>query len=94
MHPTIRVIATLALVLATTTGCNHFNGGDNPGDARGSVAIIDLDAAARQLGYDTQMAGALRQQKASLEKQLGVIQTSPSASLIERFPPDVVVIPR
>jgi len=79
MRRTTHFLGTLALLLAATTGCERFHGGNNTaaGDAaQGNVAIIDLDVIARQLGYDNQMAGAIGQQKASLEKQLGVIKAS------------------
>jgi Skp family chaperone for outer membrane proteins len=74
VHPTTRALATLGLLLATTIGCSKFTGGDKPAAMQGKVAIIDLDSIARQIGYDSQMNTAVEQQKASLAKQLGVIQ--------------------
>ena len=79
MRATLHILATFGLLLAVVVGCGKFTGGDDAtgaGGAQCSVAIIDLDAVARELGYDQQMASAVEQQKASLEKQLGVIKTS------------------
>jgi Skp family chaperone for outer membrane proteins len=78
MRATTRLLATFGLLLAAMVGCSKFTGGEGAAgpDAKSNVAIIDLDAIAQQLGYDNQMASAIQQRKASLTKQLGVIQTS------------------
>ncbi|HLA84534.1 MAG TPA: OmpH family outer membrane protein [Thermoguttaceae bacterium] len=83
MQRILGLFATLSLLWVATVGCNQFHGGDSAssGGDQSNVAIIDLDAIARQLGYDSQMAGAIQQQKTSLEKQLGVIKASFEESL-------------
>jgi Skp family chaperone for outer membrane proteins len=76
VHSTTRALAMFGLLLATTIGCGQFTGGDKQAAMHGKVAVIDLDSVARQLGYDNQMRTAIAQQRASLVKQLGVIQAS------------------
>ncbi|MBN1394478.1 MAG: OmpH family outer membrane protein [Pirellulales bacterium] len=79
MRPATYFLGACGVALAATIGCGKFTGGEDAsaaGNASGNVAIIDLDVVAQQLGYDSQMANAIGQQKASLEKQLGVIKTS------------------
>ena len=78
MSRTTHIVAVLGLLLVATIGCSKFTGGDNATNTngQGNVAIIDLDMVAKQLGYDTQIAGAIQQQKSSLQKQLGVIKAN------------------
>lgn len=58
--------------IALTAGCQKAP--DAP--ATGSVAVIDLDAVARQLGRDTQMAESIKERESSLNEQLQVVQAS------------------
>jgi Skp family chaperone for outer membrane proteins len=44
--------------------------------AVGTVAVIDLDAVARQIGGDIQMANSIKQRETSLNQQLQSVQTS------------------
>ncbi len=56
--------------------------GDAP--AAGTVAVIDLDAVARQLGRDKQIGGAIQQRQASLNEQLATVKASYEQEIAEK----------
>ncbi|MBN1588345.1 MAG: OmpH family outer membrane protein [Pirellulales bacterium] len=87
MRTTTRIMTVACLLLAATAGCD-FNLGNDATRAQvnggSNVAIIDLDVIAKQLSYDKQMAGAIEQHHASLQRQLGVIKANYEQELVKR----------
>ncbi len=74
-----RVFMMFSLFLAVAAiGC----GSDEP--QLGSVAILDLDAVAKRLGRDLEMADSLQQRESVLNQQLAVVQTSFQNELNEK----------
>jgi Skp family chaperone for outer membrane proteins len=78
------LIAVAGLLLAVTAGCDYFRGKNVAVGRESTVAILDLDSVAKQLGYDVQIVAAMKQQKVSLEQQLGVIKASYEQELGKR----------
>ena len=48
------------------------------------VAVIDLDAVARRLGFDKQMANAIRQRNASTNQQYATVKASYEKQIVEQ----------
>jgi Skp family chaperone for outer membrane proteins len=74
----------LVVTCLLTSGCQKSSSSQqaDQGDlqsnesAVGTVAVIDLDAVARQIGGDIQMANSIKQRETSLNQQLQSVQTS------------------
>jgi Skp family chaperone for outer membrane proteins len=68
------------MLLGCAAGCTFqndpFSGTPEPENGIGTVAVIDLDAVARRLGYDKQMASSIKQRETSLNQQLVTVKTS------------------
>ncbi len=77
------VLLVACMLLPIAVGCGSET--DRPGETSaaaaagpsvGAVAVIDLDAVARRLGRDSQVAAAMKQRETSLNQQLQVVRAS------------------
>jgi len=73
-------LVVAGLLAATFSGCDRSPAG-NPA---GAVAVIDLDAVAKELGRDKVMAQSVQEQLAALNEQLATIQVSYEKELSDR----------
>lgn len=70
-------VATVLTATLLTVGCGTERGG--------SVAVVDLDRVAKELGRDTVMLQQLQQQQNGLNQKLASVKTSFEAQISENF---------
>ena len=92
MHVSTRLIALGCLAFASLSGCNNktpgLAGTSDSGGAKapgvGTVAILDLDMVAKQLGRDKQMNNSIQQCQVTLNQQLAAIKASYEKQISEK----------
>ncbi len=92
MRLALSLIVVGCMFLGCAAGCTSKNDtsagtpapGMNSGPGIGAVAVIDLNAIARRLGFDKQMAGAIKQRETSLNQQLVTTKASYEKQLVEK----------
>lgn len=71
------------LAVASLAGC-EWTSAQKPPSTTGAVAVIDLDAIARRLGRDKQIADSINQRQSSLNQQLVELARSYTQQIEEK----------
>lgn len=83
MQARSQLAVLVLLAVASLTGC-EWTSGQKPPSTTGAVAVIDLDAIARRLGTDKQIANSINERQSSLNQQLVELAKSYTQQIEEK----------